>query len=122
MLALLFPLWVEMLGWVFSCFDSCSASAQLVPNNVASVLFALALCIALAAVALALFLVYCLATRQPWRALIVLLFFLLGGLFDVTAVNALVPYGQATVPLHPETDLLFEHRVGTGQFSGRWPS
>ncbi len=53
-------------------------------------------CLALATLALALFLTYCLTTRQGWRALIVLLVFLVGGLLGAVALNALLQYGNAT--------------------------
>jgi hypothetical protein len=63
-------------------------------------------CIVLAAVALALFFVYCFATRQLLRALIVLLFFLVGGLLGVAVLNGLAHYGQATLPVYEEGGVL----------------
>jgi hypothetical protein len=60
---------------------------------------------------LVIFLIYCLATRQPWRALIVLLFFLVGGLLGVAALNALVEHGRATVAIDAESGLLIEDSV-----------
>jgi hypothetical protein len=50
----------------------------------------------LATLTLAFFQTYCLATRQPRRALIVVLVFLVGGLLGAIALNALLQYGRVT--------------------------
>jgi hypothetical protein len=91
-----------VVGSFFICIDGCSsrdayfsALASPDPGPAPS----MSLCVVLAALALAVFLVYCLATRQPWRAVIVLLFFLVGGLLGVAALNALLQHAQATLPV-----------------------
>jgi len=110
-LALLFTLWAEGLETGFSCFDTCSPPAQYFPRKVPNALFDLAPCIVLAAVALLVFLVYCLLTRQFWRAFIVLVFFLVVGLLGMSTLDALVRYGRTTVAVDGETGLLVEHSV-----------
>ena len=78
----------------FACFDTCSTAdyyfAHLAPGEA---LFMLP-CVALAALAVAVFVPYCLDTHQPGRALFVFLFFLVGGLFGVAAL-----YGLAQLAL-----------------------
>jgi hypothetical protein len=110
-LALLFTLWGEFILWGLTCADNCSTPEQYFNGKVPSALFFLGPCIVLAALALALFLVYCLATRQARRAIVVLLFFLVGGFLGVAALTALVEYGRATVPVDVETSLLIERQV-----------
>ncbi len=110
-LGLFFTLWAEGLDTGFTCFDTCPTPAQYFPRKIPNALFSLAPCIAFATLALAVFLVYCLATRQPRRALIVLLFFLVFGLLGVTLLNALVQNGRTTVAVDPEVGLLVEHSV-----------
>ena len=110
-LALLFTLWGEGLGVGFACFDTCYTPQDYFPRQLPFTMFLLTPCAVLAALALVIFLIYCLATRQPWRALIVLLFFLVGGLLGVAALNALVEHGRATVPIDAESGLLIEDSV-----------
>jgi hypothetical protein len=110
-LALLFTLWMEGIGVGFTCFDTCYTPAQYFTNKAPSAFFSPTPTIVLAALALVVFLVFCLATRQPWRALIVLLHFLVGGLLGIVVLNILVQYGRATVPVDPEGGLLIEHPV-----------
>jgi hypothetical protein len=78
----------------FACFDTCSTPdyyfAQLAPREA---LFMLP-CVALAALAVAVFVLHCLDTHQPGRALFVFLFFLVGGLLGAAAL-----YGLAQVAL-----------------------
>jgi hypothetical protein len=90
----------------FTCFDSCPTRAQFFSNIVPRTLTFLSPCIVLAAVALALFFVYCFLTQQPRRAFIVLLVFLVGGLLGVTVLTALARYGQATAPVDAESGVL----------------
>ena len=92
----------------FICFDSCPPAKVYFSNSGSGAMSPLAPCIALAT--LALFLVYCLATRQPRRAVIVVLFFLLGGVIGVAALNALVQHAQTTLPVS-EDGLLVEGPV-----------
>ena len=110
-LALLFTLWAEDFDTGFTCFDTCPTPAQYFPDRLPNALLAVAPCIAFAALALVAFLVYCYATRQFWRALTVLLFFVIVGLVGVIALNALVQNGQTTVPVDPESGLLVDGSV-----------
>jgi hypothetical protein len=94
-LAALFP--GCAMSWfvaAFACFDTCSTPdyyfAQLAPREA---LFMLP-CVALAALAVAVFVLHCLDTHQPGRALFVFLFFLVGGLLGAAAL-----YGLAQVAL-----------------------
>jgi hypothetical protein len=106
LVALLEGLLLSTLVVGFTCFDSCPTRAQFFSNRVLGTLTLLSPCIVLAALALALFFVHCFATRQLRRALIVLLFFLLGGLLGVAVLTALAQYGQATPPVDEESDVL----------------
>jgi hypothetical protein len=117
-LALLFTLWAEGLGVGFTCLDTCYTPEQYFPNKVPSAIFALIPTIVLATLALVAFLVYCLATRQFWRALTVLLFFVIVGLVGVAALNALVQYGRATVAVDPESGLLVDDSVM--EWANKW--
>jgi hypothetical protein len=80
------------LSWivsVFACFDTCSTPdyyfVQLAPHEA---LFMLP-CVALATIAVAVFVPYCQATHQTGRALCVFLFFLVGGLLGAAALFGL---------------------------------
>ena len=81
----------------FACFDTCSTPdfyfTRLAPN-VAHVMLP---CVVLAALALAVFVPYCLATHQTGRALFVLLFFLVGGLLGVAVLDTLAQLALAVV-------------------------
>jgi hypothetical protein len=55
-------------------------------------------CVVLEVLAVAVFLLYCLATRQLWRAGIAVLVLLVGGLAGVAALDALLLHAQATLP------------------------
>jgi hypothetical protein len=78
----------------FACFDTCSTPdfyfAQLAPREA---LFMLP-CVALAALAVAVFVLHCLDAHQTGRALFVFLFFLVGGLVGIAVL-----YGLAQVAL-----------------------
>lgn len=99
-------------GTAFICFDTCPTRefyfAHLGPGTVQL----MTPCIVLEVLALAAFLVYCLATRQPRRTIRPILFFLLGGLVAVAALDALLQHAQATLPVNSD-GLLVESAVET---------
>lgn len=91
------------------CFDSCPDAEGYFSMVGPAAARLLTPCIALAALALALFLAYCLATRQFRRAVIVFFVFLVGVLLGVAALNALLQHARATLPV--EDGVLFGHAV-----------
>lgn len=100
--ALLAGLALGLLGIQFAgfiCFDTCPTRdayfAGLGPRTVR----AMTPCLVLAVLAVAIFLLYCLATRQARRVVISLLFLLVGGLVGVAALGALAQHAQATLPV-----------------------
>ena len=107
---------LENLLATLVCIDSCSLAANFPTHLDLNSVGPLIPCLALATLALALFLIYCLATRQPRRALVVLLFFLVGGLLGVAALNALLQYARATLPV--EDGVLFGHPVA--EWARQW--
>ncbi|MGZ3599634.1 MAG: hypothetical protein ACXWQ5_07925 [Ktedonobacterales bacterium] len=83
----------------FICFDSCPTredffSSRVLPGTVQFMMP----CVVLEVLALAVFLAYCVATHQPRRTIAPILFFLIGGLVGVAALDALLQHGQATLP------------------------
>ena len=110
-LALLFTLWAEDFDTSFTCFEMCPFPEQYFPDKLLGALIALAPSSVFAALALGAFLIYCFATQQFWRALTVLLFFVIVGLAGVIALNALLQYGQTTVAVDPDSGLLVEESV-----------
>jgi hypothetical protein len=78
------------------CIDSCPLARNFPSHLDLNSVGLLIPCLALATLALAFFLAYCLAVRQGWRALIVLLVSLVGGLIGAAALDALLQYGNAT--------------------------
>ena len=81
------------------CFDSCPTRASYFASLEPGTVRVLAPCVVLEALALAVFLAYCLATRQTRRAVISLLFLLVAGAVGVVALSALVQHAQATLPV-----------------------
>jgi hypothetical protein len=61
-------------------------------------------CVVLAVLAMAVFVAYCLVTRQTRRAVLVLLVLLVGGLAGVAALYALLQHAQATLPSYSVSD------------------
>jgi hypothetical protein len=110
-LALAFTLWAGSLLVGFTCFDSCPTREQYFPHQLSTAMFLLGPCIVLATLALFVFLAYCLATQQPRRALITLLYFIVVVLLGAVALNALVQYGQATVSVYDESSVLIEDSI-----------
>jgi hypothetical protein len=110
-LSLLFTWWAEDFDTSFTCFEMCPFPERYFPDKLLGALIALAPSSVFATLALVAFLIYCFATRQFWRALTVLLFFVIVGLVGVIALNALLQYGQTSVAVNPENGLLVEDSV-----------
>jgi hypothetical protein len=83
-----------------TCFDSCPTRDDFFSTFVPAAMRLMLLCVPLPALTLVLFVVYCLATRQPWRALIVLLVFVAGGLLGFVVLNGLVEQARTTLPVN----------------------
>jgi hypothetical protein len=101
----------------FTCFDSCPSRADFL-NRMPAEARLLIPCVVLAALALALFLAYCLDTRQQRRANVATLFFLVGGLSGVAALAALVKIAQATLPINEDNPQFAQAVVGWAQVWG----
>lgn len=84
----------------FTCFDTCPTRDDFFSTFVPAAMRLMLLCVPLPALALVLFLVYCLATRQLWRALIVLLVFIVGGLLGFAVLNGLLEQARTTLPVN----------------------
>jgi hypothetical protein len=94
------------IGAGLICFNTCPSPEFYFSQLGLYALFFLIPCSVLAALALVLFLIYCLSTRQPRRALSVFLFFLVGGLLGVVILDALLQLSLATFPVQGEHGLL----------------
>ena len=104
---------VAMAGAGFTCFDYCPTRDDFLATFVPAARRLLLWCVPLLALALVLFLVYCLATRQPWRALIVLLVFTAGGLLGFAVLNGLVGQARTTLPVN-------EYGLVDSSWATRW--
>jgi hypothetical protein len=86
------------LGSAFVCVDSCPVPYIYFSSQGPTAVRVMMPCVVIELLALILFLAYCAITRQPRRAAISLLFFLVGGLAGFAALNAFLQHGQANVP------------------------
>jgi hypothetical protein len=93
---------IGMMAIGFTCFDSCPSPEQFFPRLLPEAVFVLKPCVALEALALAFFLVYCAITRQPRRAVVVILILLGVGLTGLAVINALIQQAQATLPINSD--------------------
>jgi hypothetical protein len=80
-----------------TCFDTCPFPGDYFSRLIPGTVRVITPCVALAALALATFVGYCVATRQARRAVTAILFLLIGGLVGVGALGALMLHGQATL-------------------------
>jgi hypothetical protein len=89
---------LDVIGALFVCVDSCPTRdfyfSYLGPSRVRL----MTPCVVLEVLAVAVFLLYCLATRQLRRAGIAVLVLLVGGLVGIAALDALLQHAQATLP------------------------
>ena len=86
------------IGATVICVDSCGRRDAYFAGLGPTAVRVMKPCVVLEVLAVAVFLAYCLATRQARRTIAPILFFLVGGLVGVAALNALLEHGQATVP------------------------
>jgi hypothetical protein len=107
-----------VLGAFLICLDGCPSREAYFSNIGPGTVRLLTPCVVLAALSLALFLTYSLATRQNWRALIVFLIFLVGGLLGAAALNALMQYGRATLPIDDFGFLIKDSALAWAQWLG----
>jgi hypothetical protein len=102
---------LEAIGAGLVCVDSCPTRdfyfSYLGPTAVRIMTPGVVLDMLAAAV----FLLYCLATRQTGRAVIVLLVLLVGGLLGAAALDALLQHAQATLPSASDSEILIEGPV-----------
>ena len=99
------------------CFDTCPSRAEYFAELGPTALKLMTPCVALTALAVAVFLAHCLATRQTRRALISLVVLLGGGLIGVAALHALAQQARATLPVG-EGGLLVESPLVA--WAGQW--
>lgn len=83
----------------FTCFDSCPTAEQYFARFVPGTQYVLTPCIALEAIALLIFVAYCVVTRQLGRALRQAAVFVVIGLVGVAALVALFQVCQANPPI-----------------------
>ena len=80
------------------CFDSCPTHAEYFAHLGPGTVQLMMPCVVLGVLAIAVFVTYCLATRQVRRAVLALLVLMVGGLVGVAALAALLQHAQATLP------------------------
>ena len=83
----------------FVCFDNCPTRAVYFAGHGAATVQVMTPCVVIEALALAVFLIYCLAARQARRAVVSTLFLLVGSLVGVAALSALLRHALATLPI-----------------------
>jgi hypothetical protein len=86
------------------CFDSCPDRAFYFSYLGPTAVRLMTPCIVLAVLAMAVFVTYCLATRQGGRAVLAFLVLLVGGLAGVAALAGLLQHAQATLPSYSGSD------------------
>ncbi len=106
------------IGASFTCFDTCPTRDDFFSRFIPGATRLMLWCVALAALALLLFLVYCLATRQLWRAFIVFLVFFAVGLLGVAVLNALVQQARTTLPINEDGVLVEDSAVAWASMWG----
>ena len=105
------------LGGALACMDTCPTRDVFFVGLGPLAVRWLTPCVALEALTLLAFLAYCLATRQPWRAAISILFLLVGGLASVATLSALLRHAQDTLPVGEGGVLV---GTGIGDWMGHW--
>jgi hypothetical protein len=90
---------LEAMSAGFICFDNCPTRAFYFAGLGPASVRWMTPCVVIEVLALAAFLIYCLATRQARRGVISLLFLLVGGLVGVAVLSALMQHAQATLPV-----------------------
>ncbi len=80
------------------CFDSCPDRDFYFSYLGPTAVRVMTPCLVLGVLALAVFVTYCLATRQGGRAVLAFLVLLVGGLAGIAALVALLQHAEATLP------------------------
>jgi hypothetical protein len=109
---------IATLGAALTCFDVCPTPDNYFTRLGSGSLSLLAPCLALEALALAAFVAYRVATREPRRAIKPLLVLALGGLIASIAFIALMTQGQTTLPVTSEGSLAEDSVTQWGSFWG----
>ncbi len=91
------------LGAVFVCFDSCPDTFSYFPTEGPKAIQIMTPCVAIELAALALFLLYCLITRQPLRAVKQAIALVALGIVGIVALNVILTAGQAHVALKSDS-------------------
>ena len=89
-------------GAGFVCFDTCPERIFFFPTEGPRAIKYMTPSVACALVALAFFVLYCLVTRQPRRAVKQAVVFVVGGVIAFIALNLILAFGQAHVALIPD--------------------
>jgi hypothetical protein len=89
---------LDVIAAGFVCVDSCPTRDFYVSYLGPSRARFMTPCVVLEVLAVAVFVLYCLATRQSRRAGIAVLVLLVGGLVSFATLDALLQYAQATLP------------------------
>lgn len=88
-----------LLGPAFACFDTCPDPAVFFPNEGPRAINMMIPCVVIELAALALFVIYCLVTRQPRRAIKQAVALVGIGVVGFVALNLILAFGQAHVAL-----------------------
>jgi hypothetical protein len=86
------------VGVAFVCFDSCPDRDFYFSYLGLGAMRLMMPCVVLGVLATAVFVTYCLATRQVRRAVLAFLVLLVGGLAGIAALAALLQHAEATLP------------------------
>lgn len=87
------------LGAGFVCFDTCPEPISFFPTEGPRAIQMMTPCVAIELAALVIFVVYCLVTRQPRRAVKQAVALVGIGVVGVVALNLILAFGQAHVAL-----------------------
>ncbi len=105
------------LGGALACMDTCPTRGVYFAGLGPLAVQWLTPCVALEALTLLAFLAHCIATRQPWRAAISILFLLFGGVVGIATLSALMRHAQDTLPVGEGGVLV---GTGLGAWMGHW--
>ena len=86
-------------GAAFVCFDNCPDPFSYFPTEGPQTIKIMTPCVAIELAALALFVIYCLITRQPLRAVKQAITLVALGIVGIIALNLILTAGQAHVAL-----------------------
>lgn len=109
---------IATLGSALTCFDACPTPDDYFAHLGPGTLSLMTPCPALEALALVAFVAYCVATRQPRRAIKPLLVLALGDLIASIVFIALMTQGQTTLPVTSEGSLAEDPVTQWGSFWG----